>query len=751
MGPGRFGIQGGVGLTGSPVAAGRRILAALVLIFAAAHACASSSPAWQPIGPFGGLAWTLAWSPHDPSLVVATNKFAVYVSYDAGATWTERKLFAVEGNGTHTTSNVIFDPVSPDRIYVIDYDGSVHRSADSGHTWALVRQQYGEVTAFAIDPADTDHLFLYLTQIGPFGEYFSYRLESFDGGASWPSSSGIRNCQEASGVRAVAFTLESMPRRLELVAEGDFCSGTQADPGVYAFGAGGGTRISSVGTAATAELRPTVRLVVDSDAWYMQLATAVMRSVDAGLSWTTIRTATYDSSLSDERLVVGTQAGVLQSLDDGATWTAAAATAPGFGAVAPVSTIAADASGRLLASTRFGVVRSSDGGASWTLSLEGLMGLGIRAVEVGDDGTVWAGQGEPGYTGVSMGLWRSAGVGAPWQLSDFSSVGAYVRDIQLDRATSGRPGGARVLASGSNCLNQNCTLHGPAGPNSGIYVSDDGGLTWAVSGNGIPQAAGMDIVRALALDPASALPTGSSRIFAGTAAYVGDWLVPRSIDGGGTWIGSAGLPSAQSNVHGLVTDLAVATAAAGRVYVATIADNPFGAFPNSFASGVFRSDDAGASWIHASAGLPQLPGWPNARQQTYSVVADRLHAERVWAAGATSGTGGRLAPWVYRSSDGGMSWQSCGHGLPAEGSVRRIAQSDQNGNVLVVAIASTSYGSGRVLLSRDACASWVELPNPAARSATEILIRGSRVFAGTPRGIYVTMVDDADMLADGFE
>jgi hypothetical protein len=63
--------------------------------------------------------------------------------------------------------------------------------------------------------------------------------------------------------------------------------------------------------------------------------------------------------------------------------------------------------------------------------------------------------------------------------------------------------------------------------------------------------------------------------------------------------------------------------------------------------GVFRSDDAGATWVNRSSGLPPIP--------FNSVVVDPGNFRRVWAAADVG---------VYQSLDLGASWQSFSAGLP---------------------------------------------------------------------------------------
>jgi hypothetical protein len=63
--------------------------------------------------------------------------------------------------------------------------------------------------------------------------------------------------------------------------------------------------------------------------------------------------------------------------------------------------------------------------------------------------------------------------------------------------------------------------------------------------------------------------------------------------------------------------------------------------------GVFRSDDAGGSWVNCSRGLPSIP--------FNSIVVDPADFRRVWAAADVG---------VYQSKNLGASWTIFSAGLP---------------------------------------------------------------------------------------
>jgi photosystem II stability/assembly factor-like uncharacterized protein len=62
---------------------------------------------------------------------------------------------------------------------------------------------------------------------------------------------------------------------------------------------------------------------------------------------------------------------------------------------------------------------------------------------------------------------------------------------------------------------------------------------------------------------------------------------------------------------------------------------------------VYRSDDAGATWLDCTAGLRRIP--------MNSVVVDPANYQRVWVAADVG---------VHQTLDLGRSWKSFSHGLP---------------------------------------------------------------------------------------
>src|SRR5215471_10885773 len=168
----------------------------LTLLFAAL-ALAAPAPTWRIIGPGGG--GTLFWptiSPHDPNVVLtACDMTGGYITRDAGRTW---RMFSLGAPPRF----FVFDPLNP-KVFYASANG-LFRTTDAGATWtrfyprtaeiekatmgddhAEARLVYptepqGQITALAIDPADSASLTIAVTAAGK-----SALWQSLDTGASW--------------------------------------------------------------------------------------------------------------------------------------------------------------------------------------------------------------------------------------------------------------------------------------------------------------------------------------------------------------------------------------------------------------------------------------------------------------------------------------------------------------------------------------------------------------------------------------
>lgn len=243
-----------------------------------------------------------------------------------------------------------------------------------------------------------------------------------------------------------------------------------------------------------------------------------------------------------------------------------------------------------------------------------------------------------------------------------------------------------------------------------LFTSTDGGATWELN-RGLwdrperahwqPGAGG------LCLHSICPWPGDPQKLAIGISA-AGVWL---SEDGGGSWErGVKGLipryvpEEARDETVGLcVHDIKRSPVAPETIFM-------------QFHGGVYRSDDAGASWndIGSDTGLPSDFGFP--------LVIDQEDPKRAFVIPLTADMD-RTSPdgdlRVFETTDGGGSWSSRGSGLPDRGAYLTILRQaftgdDRSGDDLGLYFGATS---GELFGSADGGKNWTSV----ARHLPQIL------------------------------
>jgi len=232
------------------------------------------------------------------------------------------------------------------------------------------------------------------------------------------------------------------------------------------------------------------------------------------------------------------------------------------------------------------------------------------------------------------------------------------------------------------------------GTMGGPFVSLDGGRHWQARRAGLPAplAVGYSApVEEVLIDPTDGdhlLAFGGSHRewdAPGTTGWGTVWV---SRDGGTTW-------AALATVAGGANLVDATWLADGTVLVAALGQ------------GVQRSTDGGRTWTPSAEGLPH--------RAVRALAAHPTNPAVVWAAlGAVEDPGGARQGGVWRSSDGGRSWQPSSNGLDLSPGVRPdaahtaqypvIAVSPADPDVLVT--ANGAFGSQAVFRSTDGGAGW---------------------------------------------
>lgn len=316
-----------------------------------------------------------------------------------------------------------------------------------------------------------------------------------------------------------------------------------------------------------------------------------------------------------------------------------------------------------------GVWKSIDYGRTWNPIFDGQPSgsVGALAVAPSDPNVVYVGSGEglrrPDLS-TGDGMYRSSDAGKTWVHQGLRD-GQQIQSIAVDPRDPNR---LFVAVVGH-----------PFGPNAerGLYRSTDGGASYQkILGTG-------DDVGAVSV---SLDPKRPDIVYAALwASRNGPWnLVQvyerydrgglyKSIDGGTTWTKlTNGLPAAVGRIG-----ISIASSDSNRVYA--IVEKP------GDRCGVYRSDDAGGSWIQTNA-EERVCG----RADDFAgITADPQNRDTVYSANTT----------MYRSIDAGKTWVGI-KGAPGGDDYHTVWIDPSNSNVLVLGVDQGAT------LSTDRGATW---------------------------------------------
>jgi photosystem II stability/assembly factor-like uncharacterized protein len=264
-----------------------------------------------------------------------------------------------------------------------------------------------------------------------------------------------------------------------------------------------------------------------------------------------------------------------------------------------------------------------------------------------------------------------------------------------------------------------------------VFRSDDLGSTWhepARPAVRFPEDTGASLERVWQLHPAG--PAAPGVVFAGTQPGA----LFRSEDGGETFAFVRGLwehpQRAQWNagfggqaVHTVVTH-------PSDPHLVTVAVST---------GGVYRSKDGGASWAPSNKGvqatfLPEEQRYPEFGQCVHKIAQDAVDPDRLYL----QNHGG-----VYRSDDGGASWNSIAEGLPADFGFAVATHKHRGDVAYVFPVTADAYRMPpdhrcRVYRTEDAGAHWTELSQglPDAPSYGVVLRDAMWTDDTRPGGVY---------------
>lgn len=406
----------------------------------------------------------------------------------------------------------------------------------------------------------------------------------------------------------------------------------------------------------------------------------------------------WDVTTAEAAAFAATTNGVFRSVDGGASWEpyglaresiSQVLTTPGAEVVwATVERAAASAQLYWL------LYASRDGGRTWD-QVPDLPAIRQAAIDPWHPTTFYAGAGFEGR------IWKSTDAGNSWQPVsefpgvpghfEFDSVAIYVETDDTRRYYRSSDGGATwaPLVSPLSYVYRLAAGAAPgvvyaSGP-EGFCRSVDSASTWTCS-NAIP---GEGVWRILEL------PGQSPRIIGLSA-----WSVFATDDLGATWAEIVPELSPYAQLLSLDSDVS------GSVVLVGTSD------------GILRSQDRGGSWAYSNDGIAAV--------SIRALAPDPGDPSTIWAATGWVGAG-MSDPQLFRSEDGGLSWEPAGGpGVMLNGHILTIAPGQP-------ATLYTASGS-EVYRSDDSGESWTRSPLSDSGDINALAIdprSANRVLAST--------------------
>ena len=387
----------------------------------------------------GGLNWvkvleendlmtTINFSPSNSDVIYAGSATAFYKSEDEGNTWIqlnkENWTWGPEGVKAGVPIDVVVDPIDPNTLYANNYGGGVFRSKNGAETWESWSNGYsGAELRHLHIPADSINSLYVIGRSGPF--------ISNNAGSSW---TGISSEDVNS---ADSYSISSHPQNSQIVLVADEHHGV-----ILKSNDGGTTFDESVRHPQADASDPNNRQGFKS----IVFSRSNPNIVYAGLS--------KESISFETTLPVGTV--IYKSNDVGETFSPMPSTLDGHN----INELAVDENNEdiIYAATTNGVYKSIDGALNWQhCSNLGNRHIESLALDIGQTGYIVAGE---GYLG--SGIWISQDDGTTWSgphSTGFNSANPYISAVIKDSNNSNT-----FFAS---------DLY------SGVYRSEDNGLTWA--------------------------------------------------------------------------------------------------------------------------------------------------------------------------------------------------------------------------------------------------------------------------------
>jgi len=518
-------------------------------------------------------------------------------------------------------------------VFAIASGVGLFRSTNGADSWEYVQPPAAPVRALALKPGSPETMLA-----GNAGALY----ESLDGGNNWQQLF-------TATVGAIAYA-PSAPNRVYVVADGAVRMSNNGGHSWYP--PGGGLPEAPAHTIVVHPITDTLVLMGTENGHIFRTEDAgdSWEDLDAGLLAETVRKLLIDPHAPNRVYAIGWHGGNIfhRSLNGGEDWEAMT--------LAPAADTANDLavhpgiSGTLYSMTCLGVFSSTDAGGTWT-----------QATDIGLD-CMWA--------------------------------------IGLDPVTGlPRYGG---------------------GGTRGVLRSEDGGLTWEVATEGINALQPIDI---------SASATNPEQIYV-AASSAGGFA---SADAGQSW---------QLGVAGIWTDISAASADPVQSCVGYLGSMGPGQQPNTGVGCVYKTTDCGQTWEpHYFAETPSVG------EIVYVVAVDPHDPDTLFAGGVRSWFDTDAdAGMVYRSTDGGINWTEVDVGHPLSDVVSIVFDPLVTDTLYIATGAVLDPGGmsylprGAVYKSEDGGASW----DPQSNGLSGLPIEAMVIDPSDSNVLYLGVYEDPE-------
>ncbi len=650
-----------------------------------ASAAGATVPHWEQCGwGGGGFFWACAFHPsRDGVIYVGGDVGGVYKTEDKGRHW----RFINNGLADYAVYALAVDRASPDTVYAGTVSG-LCKSTDAGEHWqfleqtskgalAITSERGVSVRNIAVDPTDSSTLYA--------GTPDGRVLKSRDGGGSWTV---VYTAGERSSVSAIVVADSDASLLLAASTAAGVLKSEDAGQTWTAVGTPGDARSVAVAKG-------------DPDVMYAACAKdGVWKSTDRGKSWASVSGGlTGGAAITDVATdprdpgtvfcagEVGWDGLFYRSDNGGATWESvrlmkrdldADPTLPadfaylpeGMCSLSRPTNVAVNPlrPEELFISGNWRLCFSQDGGKSWE---ERDRGADITCVT-----DIRFCGGRTYVTAMDEGLLVSDDGGGAWR---------QLCPLKYDTALSGHQWRVHVREGGGTTrILSTCSPW--AEPPNRVLISEDGGKTFAIAREGLPDYRpsvncmwGQSYPRALAADPAdpNVFYLGMDGDPEPAEGRTGGGVF-KSVDGGYTWRQLPNQPGSRRMFYGLVVD----PTDSERLYWGACAEG----------GGLYRSEDGGGTWQKvfdretwvfnaavSPSGVIYCPGknlWRSAdhgatwqRITEFSddlvIVGLELHPadeDTIWFSKVSWGAG--AAGGVYKTADGGKTWSEITGDLP---------------------------------------------------------------------------------------